>query len=97
VKDSKVTLTGRNSILGSHLQFGDHRRGWNFVSPGHGDVKLENIVRALNRVGYSGPLSVEWEDSGMDREHGAREACEFVRKTDFTPSEVAFDAAFASE
>jgi sugar phosphate isomerase/epimerase len=97
VKDSKVTLTGRNSILSSHLQFGDHRRGWNFVSPGHGDVNLENIVRALNRTGYSGPLSVEWEDSGMDREHGAREACEFVRKTDFTPSEVAFDAAFASE
>jgi sugar phosphate isomerase/epimerase len=97
VKDSKVTLTGRNSILSSHLQFGDHRRGWNFVSPGHGDVNLENIVRALNRIGYSGPLSVEWEDSGMDREHGAREACEFVRKTEFTPSEVAFDAAFASE
>jgi sugar phosphate isomerase/epimerase len=97
VKDSKVSLTGRNSILSSHLQFGDHRRGWNFVSPGHGDVNLENIVRALNRIGYSGPLSVEWEDSGMDREHGAREACEFVRKTDFTPSEVAFDAAFASE
>jgi sugar phosphate isomerase/epimerase len=97
VKDSKVTLTGRNSILSSHLQFGDHRRGWDFVSPGHGDVNLENIIRALNRVGYSGPLSVEWEDSGMNREHGAREACEFVRKTDFTPSEVAFDAAFASE
>jgi sugar phosphate isomerase/epimerase len=97
VKDSKVSLTGRNSILSSHLQFGDHRRGWNFVSPGHGDVNLENIVRALNRIGYGGPLSVEWEDSGMDREHGAREACEFVRKTDFTPSGVAFDAAFASE
>jgi sugar phosphate isomerase/epimerase len=97
VKDSKVSLTGRNSILGSHLQFGDHRRGWNFVSPGHGDVNPENIIRALNRIGYSGPLSVEWEDSGMDREHGAREACEFVRKADFTPSEVAFDAAFASE
>jgi sugar phosphate isomerase/epimerase len=97
VKDSKVTLTGRSSILSSHLAFGDPRRGWDFVSPGHGDVKLENIVRALNRVGYQGPLSVEWEDSGMDREHGAREACAFVRTTDFTPSAVAFDAAFAAK
>jgi sugar phosphate isomerase/epimerase len=95
VKDSKVKLTGRNSILASHLPFGDYRRGWDFVSPGHGDVDLEGIVRALNRIGYQGPLSVEWEDSGMDREHGAREACELVRKTDFTPSSVAFDAAFA--
>jgi sugar phosphate isomerase/epimerase len=97
VKDSKVRLSGRNSILGSHLQFGDHRRGWNFVSPGHGDVDLENIIRALNRIGYAGPLSVEWEDSGMDREHGATEAAAIVKKTDFTPSDVAFDAAFAEE
>ncbi len=97
VKDSKVKLTGRSSILASHLPFGDPRRGWDFVSPGHGDVDLEGIVRALNRVGYQGPLSVEWEDSGMDREHGAREACEFVRKVDFKPSDVAFDAAFAKE
>ncbi|NDJ74859.1 MAG: sugar phosphate isomerase/epimerase [Chloroflexi bacterium] len=97
VKDSKVHLSGRNSILGSHLQFGHHERGWNFVSPGHGDVDLENIVRALNRIGYDGPLSVEWEDSGMDREHGAKEACEIVKKTDFTPSDVAFDAAFADD
>lgn len=95
VKDSKVTLTGRNSILGSHLQFGDYRRGWNFVSPGHGDVDLEGIIRALNRIGYQGPLSVEWEDSGMDREHGARDSVEFIRETQFPPSNVAFDAAFA--
>jgi len=94
VKDSKVTLSGRNSILGSHLQFGDYRRGWNFVSPGHGDIDLEGIIRALNRIGYDGPLSVEWEDSGMDREHGAKDAVEFIRETEFTPSEVAFDAAF---
>ena len=97
VKDSKVTLSGRSSILGSHIQFGDYRRGWNFVSPGHGDVDFEGIIRALNRIGYQGPLSVEWEDSGMDREHGAREACEMVRKVDFKPSDVAFDAAFAED
>lgn len=97
IKDSKVNLNGRSSILGSHLQFGDPRRGWDFVSPGRGDMDLEKIIRLLNRIGYQGPLSVEWEDSGMDREHGAKESVEFIRKTDFTPSNVAFDAAFASD
>ncbi|MEZ4870619.1 MAG: sugar phosphate isomerase/epimerase [Caldilineaceae bacterium] len=95
VKDSRVQLTGRNSILSSHLDFGDHRRGWDFVSPGHGDVKWDPIIRALNSIGYQGPLSIEWEDSGMDREFGAQEALAVVRKNDFAPSNVAFDAAFA--
>ncbi len=94
VKDSKVLVDGDSGILSSHLNFGDRRRGWDFVSPGHGDVKFEPIVRALNRIGYAGPLSVEWEDSGMDREHGAAEALRFVRSFDFAPSSVAFDAAF---
>ena len=58
-------------------------------------MNFEEIIRALNQMKYEGPLSVEWEDSGMDREHGAREACEFVKKLDFAPSSVAFDAAFA--
>ena len=97
VKDSRLQLDGRNSILSSHLDFGDPRRGWDFVSPGHGDVKWDPIIRALNRIGYNGPLSIEWEDSGMDREYGAREALALVRSQDFTPSTVAFDAAFANE
>ena len=97
VKDSKVRLNGPRSILGSHLNFGDPRRGWDFVSPGHGDVDLESIIRTLNRIGYQGPLSMEWEDSGMDREHGARESVEFVRRMAFAPSAVAFGAAFAKE
>jgi sugar phosphate isomerase/epimerase len=93
VKDSKKTLDGRKSILGGHLNFGELERGWDFVSPGHGDVDFEVLVRALNRIGYSGPLSIEWEDSGMDREWGAQDALAFVRRVDFNPSEVAFDAA----
>lgn len=97
VKDSRVRLTGRNSILSSHLDFGDHRRGWDFVSPGRGDVKWDPIVRALNRVGYQGPLSIEWEDSGMDRDWGAPEALRMVRSQDFTASAAAFDAAFAAK
>jgi sugar phosphate isomerase/epimerase len=94
VKDSLRTLNGRTSILGSHLDFGEAERGWTFVSPGHGDVDFEALLRALTRIGYGGPLSIEWEDSGMDREYGARDALAFVRRSDFAPSAVAFDAAF---
>ncbi|MFN8007090.1 MAG: sugar phosphate isomerase/epimerase family protein [Terriglobia bacterium] len=97
VKDSRLQLTGRNSILASHLDFGDSRRGWDFVSPGRGDVRWDELIRALNRAGYQGPLSIEWEDSGMDREWGAPEALAMIRKQDFTPSKVAFDAAFSSK
>ncbi len=97
VKDSRVRLNGRTSILASHLDFGDPRRGWDFVSPGHGDVRWDPIIRALNRIGYNGPLSIEWEDSGMDREYGAPEALAMIRRQDFRPSDVAFDAAFSSD
>lgn len=91
VKDAKRRLDGRRSILGSHLQFGDSQRGWDFVSPGRGDVDFEELFRTLTSIGYDGPLSVEWEDSGMDREWGARDACAFVRRTDFPQSARAFD------
>ena len=97
MKDGIVTLDGRSGILSSHLNFGDPRRGWDFRSLGRGGVNFEEIIRALNDVGYQGPLSVEWEDSGMDREHGAREACDFVKKVDFEPSGRAFDASFDKE
>ncbi|NLA53886.1 MAG: sugar phosphate isomerase/epimerase, partial [Clostridiales bacterium] len=41
-------------------------------------------------------LSVEWEDSGMDRVMGATEACAFVKKINFMPSTVKFDEAIAN-
>lgn len=97
MKDAIVKLNGRTGILSSHLNFGDPRRGWDFRSLGRGGVNFEEIIRALNDVGYTGPLSVEWEDSGMDRDHGAKEACDFVRRMDFEQSKVAFDAAFDKE
>jgi sugar phosphate isomerase/epimerase len=97
VKDSKRRLDGRRSILGSHLDFGAEARGWDFVQPGHGDVDFDELFRTLNRVGYEGPLSIEWEDSGMDRDWGAREAVAFVRRTDFPPSGIAFDAAMQKD
>lgn len=97
MKDAIVTLDGKSGILSSHLNFGDWRRGWDFRSLGHGGVNFEEIIRAFNDIGYTGPLSVEWEDCGMNRDHGAREACEFVRGCDFSPSSIAFDGAFDKE
>lgn len=90
----KATEAG---VFGGHTEFGDVRRHWDFRSLGRGSIDFEEIIRALNRVGYNGPLSVEWEDIGMDREHGAAEACEFVRSIDFAPSDTAFDAAFSGD
>ncbi len=81
-------------VFGGHVTFGDPRRYWNFRSVGRGRINFEEIIRALNSIGYQGPLSVEWEDSAMDREHGARESCEFVKRVDFQPSAHAFDAFF---
>ncbi len=93
IKDASVTLDGLNGILGSHLEFGKTRRGWNFRSPGRGEVDFSSIIRDLNEINYDGPLSVEWEDSGMDRLRGAKEACEFVRHINIDPASGAFDDA----
>jgi sugar phosphate isomerase/epimerase len=85
---------GTVGVFGGHTEFADPRRYWDFRSLGHGDIAFEDIIVALNDIGYKGPLSVEWEDSRMDREHGAAEACDFVRSVDFPPSNIAFDAQF---
>lgn len=97
VKESIRMLDGRNGILGSHLGFGDRRRGWDFVSPGRGGVPFERLFRALNAVGYDGPLSIEWEDNGMNRDQGAPEALAMVHRLGVEPSEVRFDDAFESK
>jgi sugar phosphate isomerase/epimerase len=91
MKDVAVTLDGKAGIFGSHLSFGDLRRGWNFRSLGHGHVNFEEIIRELNAAQYTGPLSVEWEDNGLEREFGAKESVDFVKKINFAPSDVAFD------
>ncbi len=97
IKDVKINKNEKGGILGSHLDFGDPRRKWNFVSVGHGDVDFDGIIRELNAMNYEGPLSVEWEDSGMEREFGAKEAFEFIEKMNFAPSQIAFDAALKTE
>jgi sugar phosphate isomerase/epimerase len=88
---------GTVGVFGGHTSFGDARRFWDFRSVGRGMVDFEAIIVALNDIGYAGPLSVEWEDSRMDREHGATESAAFCRRLDFKPAAGAFDAAFARE
>jgi len=95
-KDTARRLDGRNGILASHLPFGDSRRGWDFRSVGRGGVDWEEIFRALNRIGYDGPLSVEWEDVGVHREIAAPEALRFVRAKAAEASGQQFDAAFST-
>jgi sugar phosphate isomerase/epimerase len=85
---------GTVGTFGGHTSFGDPRRGWDFRSVGRGMVDFESLIVALNDVGYAGPLSVEWEDSRMDRVHGATESAAFCRRLDFAPASGAFDAVF---
>ena len=89
--------TGEAGVFGGHTNFGDPRRYWDFRSVGRGDIRFEEIIVALNDVGYSGPLSIEWEDSRMDRVHGATESAAFTRQLDFAPAAGAFDAAFGRD
>ncbi|HEU5127999.1 MAG TPA: sugar phosphate isomerase/epimerase family protein [Glycomyces sp.] len=96
-KDARRRLDGRNGRLSSHLPWGDPRRGWDFVSTGHGDVPWEDCFRVLGAIGYSGPISIEWEDAGMDRLRGAAEAVGFVRDLNFDRPTTSFDAAFGSD
>lgn len=97
-KDTRVRpQTGRSGILGSHLPWGDPRRGWDFVSTGHGDTHWEDGFRALASIGYTGPISIEWEDAGMDRLHGAAEAVERIRSLLWKRPSASFDAAFSHQ
>ena len=88
---------GTVGVFGGHTDFGDIRRFWNFCSLGRGNIDWQGVITNLNAIGYSGPLSVEWEDSQMERFHGAEKSCEFARNLDFPQSEIAFDSAFRKE
>ncbi|MFH8253157.1 sugar phosphate isomerase/epimerase family protein [Microbacterium sp. B2969] len=97
-KDTRIhKASGRQGILGSHLGWGDPRRGWDFVSTGHGDIPWEDAFRALASIGYDGPISIEWEDAGMDRLHGAAEAVGYIRSLLWKLPEASFDAAFTNQ
>lgn len=93
-KDTKTHFDGRNGRLSSHLPWGDVRRGWDFISAGLGDADFESYFRTLNQIGYQGPVSVEWEDPGMNRLSGAPLALKYAREHLFDLPETSFDAAF---
>lgn len=96
-KDTRLSpVKGRAGALGSHLPWGT-RRPWDFVSTGHGDVPWEDAFRALDAIGYDGPISIEWEDAGMDRLRGAAEAVTFVRSLLWKRPDASFDAAFSNQ
>lgn len=81
-------------VFGGHVDFHRSNRYWDFKSVGRGNINFEKIIRALNDIGYAGPLSVEWEDGGMDREFGATESAAFCKRVDFPSSNIVFDAQF---
>jgi sugar phosphate isomerase/epimerase len=97
MKDAAWNLGREAGVFGGHVDFHQPSRYWDFKSVGRGHIDFERIIRALNDIGYDGPLSVEWEDGGMDREFGAAESCAFVKKIDFPPSKIIFDAQFAEK
>ena len=88
---------GTVGVFGGHVDFHKPERYWDFKSVGRGNINFEKIIRALNDINYAGPLSIEWEDGGMDREFGAKESCAYIKAKDFPPSKIIFDAQFAEK
>lgn len=84
-------------VFGGHVDFHQSNRFWDFKSVGRGSINFEQIIRALNDIQYAGPLSIEWEDGGMDREFGATESCAFTKKLDFPTSDIVFDEQFDTD
>ena len=64
------------------------------IQAGRGGIDWESIIRALNEIGYAGPLALDYHDRGMKREAGLREACEFVKRLDFEPQTPQGSQAF---
>ena len=85
IKDATLALNGRSSVLSGYWPSGDPRRGWQFRSPGRGGIDWDAILRTLNEIRYDGPLSVDWHDAGMDREFGAADALQFLKRLEFDP------------
>lgn len=79
------TRAGR---LGGHRPMGHRHNGWNFVTPGaaRDAIRMEECIVELNRMGFSGALSIEWEDNDAEKHAGARAALANVRKADLPPS-----------
>ena len=83
----------RGGRLGGHRSMGHWTNGWKFVTAGtdRDANSLEEIFIELNRVGYDGAVSIEWEDNDADQIAGAKAALANCRKADLPPSGMKHD------
>jgi sugar phosphate isomerase/epimerase len=78
----------RNGLLGGHRPMGHKDNGWNFVTAGtqRDANSVEEILIELNRAGFDGAVSIEWEDNDAEKRAGALAALANVRRADLPPS-----------
>ncbi len=78
----------RAGLLGGHRPMGHRLNGWNFVTAGtqRDANSVEEIMIELNRAGYDGAVSIEWEDNDAEKRAGAQAALANVRRADLPPS-----------
>ena len=83
----------RAGRLGGHRPMGHRDNGWNFVTAGtvRDANSLEDIFIELNRVGFDGAVSIEWEDNDADQLAGAKAALANCRRADLPPSGMKHD------
>src|SRR5437764_155678 len=83
----------RAGLLGGHRPMGHRLNGWNFVTAGSArDANsVEEIMIELNRVGFDGAVSIEWEDNDAEQHAGAKSALANVRRADLPPSGMRHD------
>jgi sugar phosphate isomerase/epimerase len=83
----------RAGLLGGHRPMGHRHNGWNFVTPGtdRDANSVEEIMIELNRVGFDGAVSIEWEDNDAEQHAGAKAALANVRRADLPPSGMRHD------
>jgi len=83
----------RSGRLGGHRPMGDKDNGWNFVTAGtaRDATCTEELMVELNRAGYSGAVSIEWEDNDVEQHAGAARALANVHIADRPPSGMRHD------
>jgi sugar phosphate isomerase/epimerase len=83
----------RAGLLGGHRPMGHKLNGWNFVTAGSArDANsVEEILIELNRAGFDGAISIEWEDNDAEQHAGAKSALANVRRADLPPSGMRHD------
>jgi len=83
----------RSGRLGGHQPMGDKHNGWNFVTAGtaRDATNTEELLVELNRAGFSGGVSIEWEDNDVEQHAGAKIALANLHAADQPPSGMRHD------